>query len=92
MGAAPEIMDNLDLDAALRKHAALNGAPEDILRDEADVKKIREARAQQQAQQEQMAQAAAMAKPLKDSVEAARLLADTPVSDASPANILLGGA
>jgi len=33
-----------------------------------------------------------MAKPLKDSVEAARLLADTPISDASQADILLGGA
>ena len=92
MVAAPDIMDNLDLDAALRKHAALNGAPEDILRDEAEVKKIRQARAEQQAQQQQMQQAAAMAKPLKDSVEAARLLADTPISNSSPADILMGGA
>ena len=91
-GINPEIMDNLDLDTALRKHAALNGAPEDILRDEADVQKIRQARAEQQAQQQQVQQAAALAKPLKDSVEAAQLLADTRINEARPADILMGGA
>lgn len=90
-GPYPEIMDNLDMDAALRKHASLNGAPEEILRDESEVKKIRQARAEQAEQEKQMAQMAAMAKPLKDGVEAARLLADTPVNEKSQADILLGG-
>lgn len=79
-GPVPEILDNIDMDAVLREHARLNGAPEIILRSEEEVKEIRAQRQQQQQQQQQMAQAAAMAGPLKDGVEAARLLSETPVN------------
>lgn len=80
-GIAPEIMDNLDLDKALREHAGLNGAPEIILRDEDEVQRIREQRQQQQAEQQQMEQAAALARPMRDSVEAAKLMSETPVTE-----------
>lgn len=92
-GIAPEIVDNIDMDAVIRQHAVINGAPEKMMRGEDEVKKLREQRAQAQAQQQQMEQAAAMAKPLRDGVEAARLLSETPVTDdSSIINAMLGGA
>ena len=91
MGASPEVMDNLDLDAAIRAHAQMSGTPETIMRDEQEVQKMREQRAQQMQQEQQMQQAAAMAKPLKDSVEAARLLSETPINENTIGNILGGG-
>lgn len=91
-GIAPEIVDNIDMDAVIRQHAVINGAPEKMMRGEDEVKKLREQRAQAQAQQQQMEQAAAMAKPLRDGVEAARLLSETPVTeDSSLKNAILGG-
>lgn len=91
MGASPEVMDNLDLDAAIREHAQMSGTPEAIMRDEQEVQKMRAQRAQQMRQEQQMQQAAAMAKPLKDSVEAARLLSETPINENTIGNILGGG-
>ncbi len=92
-GIAPEIVDNIDMDAVIRQHAVINGAPEKMMRGEDEVKKLREQRAQAQAQQQQMEQAAAMAKPLRAGVEAARLLSETPVTnDSSIINAMLGGA
>jgi hypothetical protein len=91
MGASPDVMDNLDLDAAIRAHAQMSGTPETIMRDEQEVQKMREQRAQQMQQEQQMQQAAAMAKPLKDSVEAARLLSETPINENTIGNILGGG-
>ena len=91
MGASPEVMDNLDLDAAIRAHAQMSGTPETIMRDEQEVQKMRAQRAQQMQQEQQMQQAAAMAKPLKDSVEAARLLSETPINENTIGNILGGG-
>ena len=91
MGASPEVMDNLDLDAAIRAHAQMSGTPETIMRDEQEVQKMRAQRVQQMQQEQQMQQAAAMAKPLKDSVEAARLLSETPINENTIGNILGGG-
>ena len=89
-GAVPEIMDNLNLDATIRKHAQMTGAPEAIMRDEKEVEKLRKARAEQQAQEAQMQQAAAMAGPLKDGVEAARLMSEIKPENNSLANIMFG--
>lgn len=90
-GIAPEIMDNLDLDATIRKHASYMGTPESIMRDEDDVEQMRKARAEAQQQQAEMEQAAAMAKPLKDGVEAARLMSEIKPQERSLAS-LMGGA
>lgn len=90
-GIAPEIMDNLDLDATIRKHAAYMGTPESIMRDKDDVDEMRKARAEAQQQQAEMEQAAAMAKPLKDGVEAARLMSEIRPQEKSIAS-LMGGA
>lgn len=90
-GINPDIMDNLDLDATIRKHAQYTGTPESVLRDEAEVEKMRKARAEQQAQKAQMEQAAAMAGPLKDGVEAARLMSEINPDERSIGSII-GGA
>ena len=90
-GISPEIMDNLDLDATIRKHASYMGTPESIMRDEDDVAKLRKQRAEAQAQQQQLANAEAMAPALKDGVEAARLMSEIRPEDRSIA-ALMGGA
>lgn len=90
-GAYPELMDNLNLDTVIREHAQMSGAPERIFRDEGEVEKLRKERAQQMAQQQQMQQVAEMAKPLKDGVEAARLMSEIPQEDNTMANIMFGG-
>ena len=90
-GLVPDIVDNIDFDKALREHASMNGAPEIILRDAGDVEDMRQQRAEQQAQEKKMEQAAAMAKPLKDSVDAARLLSQTRVTPDSTLANMMGG-
>jgi len=90
-GLNPEIADNIDLDATVRKHAAYTGTPESVLRDEDEVQKMRKERAEQQAQQAQMEQAAAMADPLKKGVEAARLMSEIQPDNSTIGSILGGG-
>jgi len=90
-GIAPEIMDNLDLDATIRKHAAYMGTPASILRDEDDVAQIRTARAEEQARQQQLDNMAQMADPLYKGVEAARLMSEITPQEKSMAS-LMGGA
>lgn len=53
----PEIMDNIDHDAAIRSRAELLGVPKTILRDKDKVEQDRQARMQQQQEMEQMQQA-----------------------------------
>lgn len=65
-GANPEALDKLNVDQAIDEYADRAGAPPRIIRGEAEVQQIREARQQQQ----QMAQAAAMAQPAKDGTQA----------------------
>lgn len=90
-GISPDIMDNLNLDETIRKHAAYTGTPESIMRDEDEVEKMRQARAEQQAQQQQLNNAAEMADPLKKGVEAARLMSEIQPQNESIGSILGGG-
>lgn len=91
-GAKPEILDNINFDAVIRKAAVINGTPEEILNSENDVKKMREQRAQAQAQEAQMQQMAAAAGPAKDMAQAARLLSETQSNGTgSVLNDMMGG-
>jgi hypothetical protein len=54
---APEIMDNLDHDAAIRSRAELLGVPKNIMKDPRQVDAQRQQRMQQQQQQMEMQQA-----------------------------------
>ena len=89
-GISPDVMDNLNLDDAIRKHAALTGTPESVLRDEDDVQKMRQERAAAQAQQQQLENAEAMAPALKDGVDAARLLSEINPDERSIGSIMGG--
>jgi hypothetical protein len=53
-GFAPEIMDNIDHDAAIRSRAELLGVPKNIMRDPEEINAKREEAAKQQQQQQQM--------------------------------------
>lgn len=91
-GINPEVVDNLNLDKALRAIAESNGAPEVIMRSEEEVAEMRKQRAEAQAQQQDMQNAAAMAGPMRDGAEAARLLSETKNDDGrSVLDALMGG-
>lgn len=55
--ASPEILDNIDFDKLITRVAKLSGAPMELIKDSTTVKKLRDARAQQQAQLAQLEQA-----------------------------------
>ena len=90
-GIAPEIIDNFNLDETIRTHAQMSGAPERIMRDTNEVDKMRKARQAEQARQQQMQEVAAMAGPVRDGVEAAKLMSETNVSENAMQNLLWGG-
>lgn len=71
-GANPEVLDKVDFDVAIDHTDKMLAAPAGIIRDNDQVQKIREARAQ--VQQQQMAAAAAM-----QTAESAKTLAQAPV-------------
>ena len=87
-GVAPEILDNFDFDEMAREYADRAGTPVKIIRDKQSVEKLR----QQRAQQQEQAQAAETAAPMKDGVEAAKLLSETQVGGAPALDQLLGAA
>lgn len=89
-GISPDIMDNLDLDATIRKHAQYTGTPESVLRDEDDVAKMRQERAAAQQQQQQLENMEQMAPALKDGVDAARLLSEINPEERSIGSIMGG--
>jgi len=54
---APEVMDNIDHDAAIRSRAELLGVPKNIMRDPQDIEEQRKQQAQQQEEMMAMQQA-----------------------------------
>lgn len=54
---APEVMDNIDHDAAIRSRAELLGVPKDILKDPREIQAQRQAQMEQQQQMMEMQQA-----------------------------------
>ncbi len=68
---APEIMDKVNPDRVVDEAWAITGAPVQVLRDDAEIQKIREGRAQAAIQQQQMAQTMAGAQIAKDAGAAA---------------------
>lgn len=68
----PQVLDKVDPDAIIEDYAERANMPAKAIRDSASVKKIRDARAQQ----EQMAQMATLAQPAKDATTAAMNIAE----------------
>jgi hypothetical protein len=73
----PEVLDKFDADQAVDEYADMLGAPPSIIVSDDDVEQIRAARAEAAAQAQRAEQAAAMAPAVKQTAEAARVLADT---------------
>jgi hypothetical protein len=76
--AMPEILDILDADAMGRAYLDRIGMPESCLRDEADIERIRQQRAEQQAALAQQEQAMAQTQQMVDASAAAKNLGQTP--------------
>jgi hypothetical protein len=70
-GAAPDILDLFDSDAAARVIADVNGVPAKVLRSAQDMEQLRAGRAQAQQAQEALAAAPALAGGVKDLAQAA---------------------
>lgn len=75
--ANPEVLDKVDIDAALDEYAEAIGVPASIIRAEDEVTSLRQKRAAAQQQAEQMAAAAGVAGIAKTGAEAAQTLAAT---------------
>lgn len=84
-GGKPEILDKVDMDESVDVYADMIGAPPSIVVSDEKVKQMRDARAQQQQQAAAAESAAALAPAVKQSADAARVLAET---DAGGGNLL----
>ena len=90
-GLYQDVTDMINVDEVIRKSANINGTPEKIIRSEDEVEQIRQQRAEAQAQAAQAEEMAAAAAPVKDVAQAARLMSETPTSEGSMLDELLGG-
>jgi hypothetical protein len=75
--AAPETLDKIDPDKTVNIAWDILGAPVKVLRDDEEVKEIREARANAQARENQMVEAAQVAAIGKTAAEGDKMLAET---------------
>ena len=74
----PEVLDNIDHDEALRHSGHVLGVPAKIMKSDADLKRMRRARKQEQDQAKVVAAAPELAGAAKDAAQAQRLLDVTP--------------
>jgi hypothetical protein len=74
--ANPAVLDKIDMDEGVDIYADLLGAPPSVVVPDDEVKKNRDARAQQAAQAAQAEQAAQMAPVMRQGAEAARVLSE----------------
>lgn len=88
-GANSEVLDKLDMDAAVDEYAEAVGAPASVIRPESAVAELRQKRAAAQQQAEQLAAAGQVAQTAKAGAEAAQTLAATDtVTGQGPRDIL----
>lgn len=87
-GVMPDALDKLNADEIVDEYSQRVGVPAKLIRSDKAVAQIREGRAQEK----QAAQNAAMAGPMKDGAEAARLLSETDVGGRSALDLVTGAA
>lgn len=87
----PEITDNIDADIAFRAYGETLGISPDIIRDDAEVQKMRLARQQAQQQQAQMEQTMAAAQVAQTGAQAARVLSEADTTRPNALTALLQG-
>lgn len=78
---APQIMDNIDHDAAIRSRAELLGVPKNIMRGMDEVQQQRQQQAEQQAQMQQMQQAQMAAQSIGQAAPAVQNAAEAMTDD-----------
>ena len=78
---APQIMDNIDHDAAIRSRAELLGVPKNIMRGIDEVQQQRQQQAEQQAQMQQMQQAQMAAQSVGQAAPAVQNAAEAMTDD-----------
>lgn len=83
MASSPELIDVLNMDAAVRRYADLLSVPAEVLRSPEEVEEIRKQRAQAQAQQEELAQAQQLAAATQQAADGAKTMSETDVSGGS---------
>ncbi|WP_278550260.1 portal protein [Cloacibacillus evryensis] len=81
--SAPDLIDVVDMDAAIRRYGELLSVPAEVLRSIEDVEERRRQRAQQQQQEQQMEEAARAAQITQQAAQGAKVMSDTPVSDST---------
>lgn len=89
--SSPELIDVIDLDAAVRRYGELMSVPAEIIRSAEDVEAIRQQRAKQQQQAQEMEDAAKVAQITQQAAQGAKTMSDTPVSDSNLLNMIGGG-
>jgi hypothetical protein len=89
-GIAPDIMDNIDTDYAIRRYGELLGNDPELMREEDDIAALREQRAEQAEQERQMAMAAEGAGAAQQGADAARLLSETDTQNPNALTSVLG--
>ena len=73
---SPEVMDVIDMDAAVREYGDMVGSPQKILRGEKDVQALRAQRAQRAIQMQQAQQEAAAVQTLSQGAQGAKTLSE----------------
>lgn len=73
---SPEVMDVIDMDAAVREYGDMVGSPQKILRPEKDVQALRAQRAQRTMQMQQAQQEAAAVQTLSQGAQGAKTLSE----------------
>lgn len=73
---SPEVMDVIDMDAAVREYGDMVGSPQKILRGEKDVQALRAQRAQRAMQMQQEQQEAAAVQTLSQGAQGAKTLSE----------------
>jgi len=89
VGVAPDILDNFDMDEAVREYAEILGGSPKILRERQDRDAIRQQRAQAQQQAAQAEQAMMAAQAGAQGAQAAKLLSETDTTNPNALTQLL---
>lgn len=90
-GIAPDVLDNIDMDAAIREYSEILGNSPGVIRELEQVKSMREKREQERQAAMQAEQAQAAASTAQQGAEAAKLLSDTDTQNPNALTSILGG-
>ena len=90
--AAPQVMDIIDADQAVRSYCELVGAPVKVLRRQEDVDAIRQQQAEAMQKQQQNAEIAQIAASGQQAAQGAKLLSEVDMGPDTALNALLGTA